>query len=75
MTWETGDPTSLPDRKCCVGWPGVAEVCEETSGPRRGEGAARFFPTSGSLVREVRLWCGAVRDGDIYGDFKGPVLI
>lgn len=26
-----------------------------------------FFLTSRGLVREVRLWCGAVEDGDIYG--------
>lgn len=50
MTWETAEPTSLPDRrlfpmqlmtrKSCVGWHGVVEA----SKARRGPGEERAQP-------------------------------
>lgn len=68
VTWETGEPTSLPDRraspvqltarKSCLGWHGVVEARKASRGQGRTEGLARSFETLCGHGKEVSVLQG-----------------
>lgn len=78
MTWETGEPTSLPDRrlspmqlmarKSCVGWHGVLGTSKARCGA--GEERAQPGPSRLRVVMVRRFQCFSVEHwkGDVYGN-------